>query len=267
MAYSNSQVYTTGTTLTLPATFNPLDNTVYAWGAAGGPGYSELPGGGGGAIAWLLNYAGVANGVVACQFGVAGTTGTAGSVNGTAGTDTFFVNNTTLLAKGGQPGTSANTAPAGGLASACVGTGAFSGGSGGIGVNAAGGGSGGASASPTGAGGNGVTGANTGSAGGASPGAGAGGLAAPITPGTANTTANNGVANASGGGGGCGCGETSGGAGTGGNGGFPGGAGGSGQFGTAGGTSAGGQIRVDWNIASGSTPVYTFSLMGCGAGG
>jgi len=246
MAYSKSVVFTS-LPVVLPADFNPLDNTIYAYPGAGGPGYGELPGGGGGAIAWLLNYAGTPGATVTSQIGVAGTSGTSGSVSGTAGTDTWLVNTSTLLAKAGQPGTSANTAPLGGQASACVGTGKFSGGNGGIGVNAAGGGSGGASASPTGAGANGATGTSTGAVGGASPGAGAGGLGAPITPGTGNTSANNGVSNVLGGGGGGGCGETSGGAGVGGDGGFPGGAAGAGQFGTAGGTSKGGQIVVSYN--------------------
>lgn len=251
MAYSKSITFVFGQPVVLPLDFAPLDNTIYVHGASGGATYGEGSGAGGGACSLYLNYPGVAGATLASQIGVGGTNGNSTTPDGGLGTDTWVVSSTTLMAKGGQGGTIGSTAALGGQASAGFGTTKFSGGNGGIGVNAAGGGSGGAAASPTGNGGNGQTGTTAGVPGGSSPGAGAGGLGAPITPGTANTTANNGVSNPLGGGGGGGCGETSGAAGWGGDGGFPGGGPGAGQFVTVPGASQGGQVRVAYNPVPG----------------
>lgn len=198
-------VLTSGTSWTVPSNVTSL-TLVEAWGAGASGAYS---GGGGGGYSAISNFAVTPGQVINYAIGAGGPHTTA-----TAGGDTWFGSQTTLLAKGGQPGIDNGdgtyTGGLGGQASAGVGTTKFSGG------NAGNAGydqstffptalsGGGAAASPSGNGGNGQTqpGSTQGNGkGGDSPGAGAGGAGGY---GTNNTTGDGiaGTSNANGGGGG-----------------------------------------------------------------
>lgn len=144
--YNRSQgpslmVVTTGTTLTLPANWNPAQNAVVAIGEGGngGTGGFGNGGGGGGAFAEIFNLSDAAGTSESITLGSGGT-----------GTDTQFKNSGTLLAKHGT-NASGQTGGTGGTSGSSVGTVKFTGGAGAASSNLFGGGGGGA-AGPSGVG-------------------------------------------------------------------------------------------------------------------
>lgn len=138
-----SDAITTGTTWTVPASWNSTDNKIRVIGAGGG-GALGGGGGGGGAYAEIINKALTPESSISIQIGAAGSQGTAGG-------DTWFEATSTVLAKGGG-GASGDTAGAGGSAASSVGTTKRDGGTGGTG--GANGGGGGGAAGDVAAGGN-----------------------------------------------------------------------------------------------------------------
>jgi trimeric autotransporter adhesin len=136
------QTFTSTSTFTVPAGVTSV--TVEAWGGGGAGGSrSGLAGssGGGGGGAYAQSTIAVTPGSTYTV-----TVGT-GSTSASAGGDSWFINNTTLLAKGGNsvPNNS-STGATGGASGACIGTFVFSGGDGSNGVSGTGGGGGGSSA-------------------------------------------------------------------------------------------------------------------------
>lgn len=203
------------------------------WGAGGG-GIDDEYGGGGGGGAYAASSLSVTPGN---SYSYSVGTGGTGGASPTAGGDTYWVNTSTVLAKGGAAGGAWPASAAGGASASCVGTTKYSGGAGGIGnPNGAGGGG---SAGPDGVG---LPGKNSNAdtaAGGAgdngSGGAGGSGNTTPGGTGTSNVLG--------GGGGGGGANNSFGGAG-----GAPGGGGGGGE--TGGGNGGRGQIRLTWLATS-----------------
>jgi large repetitive protein len=129
-----------GTTYTTPANVTKIK--VEVWGAGGGTsGVSTNKwrgGAGGGAYTW--NSVNVSPGT---SYSI--NIGTGGSAAGTAGGDTYWVNNTTLMAKGGSGNTGTDLAAGGQAAASIPASNAFSGGSGAAtGTDYSGGGGGGA---------------------------------------------------------------------------------------------------------------------------
>ncbi len=251
---------TSGSSWKVPSGVTTLIS-VEAWGGGGGAGgrnqgYS-CGGGGGGAYARVENLAVTPGQTINYSVGAGGLSYS--HANGDAGGDTWFVNTSTLLAKGGGGGfcLSGNyNGGSGGSAASSVGTVKFSGGSGGA-ADSYGGGSGGAAASPSGNGGNGLASTNNnGRNGGSSPSAGAGGSGGFADATWPDAGAMGGVHAQGGGGGGAGGANTnaSGGPGaSGGVGGFPGGgAGGPGanlnssQNSDVSGPGGGGQIVIKY---------------------
>jgi predicted CxxxxCH...CXXCH cytochrome family protein len=213
---------------TFPAsgTFTPgtgvTSVTVQAWGGGGaGAGDSTnntigACGGGGGAYA-KKNSVAVTPGVG--QTVVVGTGGTGGTGAGPAGTDSYFINNTTVLAKGGNGGAiEGGGGGAGGAAGACVGDTVYSGGAGSVNpsATASAGGGGGSSAGTAAVG---VSAVNTRTGATAPSGGGNGGSGA--------LAGSNGTAGSAPGGGGGGAGNRTGG-------------------GRTGGSGAAGQVIVGW---------------------
>jgi hypothetical protein len=207
-------VLTAGTTWTVPADFNPANNSVECWGAGAGSQVSG-GGGGGGAYAAIFNWNG--SGAIPISVGQ--------SIGNASGGDTWFGAATfaaaLVAAKGGTLVTTGLTSP-GGQASASIGTLKSSGGSGGAVPWNAGGGGGGAG----GADGNGLNGAdgsglngNNFVAPGGDGGTGDNGLGGTGGSGGVKATGSPGGASGKGGGGGGGAGW----GGTGTKGGFPGG--------------------------------------------
>ncbi len=142
-ARAATEAFTTSGTWTAPAGITSVD--VEVWGGGGGGGGSEGDssdgGGGGGGGAYSRTTAITV--VPGTTYTVTvGATGTAGATNGTGGPggDSWFINTTTILAKGGSGG-SAPVSDAGGIAGAggaeASGVGAvkYSGGNGGTGRN------------------------------------------------------------------------------------------------------------------------------------
>lgn len=125
---------------------------VEAWGGGGAGGGVTLPGGGagggGGAYARLNNYPVIGGTTYNYTVG-AGAALPAAGVAGTAGLDSFFVNATTLLAKGGGAGglNTTGLAGIGGDAVASIGDVKYAGGNGAVGTATYGGGSGGSAGS------------------------------------------------------------------------------------------------------------------------
>ena len=130
---------------------------VEAIGGGGGGGGYYGSGGGGGAYATASNISVTPGSSISVSVGTAGTAGSPGSDNATAGGDTTF-NTNTVIVKGGAKGVNASqTTTAGGSAAGSTpSSGAYSGGGGGAGNSGWGnGGGGGGSASKLGAGGSG----------------------------------------------------------------------------------------------------------------
>lgn len=206
MATTSVLLTTTGAgSWTVPSGVSSVD--VECWGAGGGGGGSGGNSGGGGAYS-KATLAVTQNTLVAYSIG-AGTT--------LAGGDTYFVNSSTVMAKGGERAPGGGGTGGNGAASASVGTTKYDGGAG----RGVGGYGGGGAASSGGAGNVGLSVLG----GAAGTGGGAGGGASTV-----------GVSNVEGGGGG----------GSSANGGAPGGGGGSGFSGDS--TGGRGQIRITYEI-------------------
>ncbi|WP_262916404.1 cytochrome c3 family protein [Aestuariivivens sediminis] len=187
-----TRTFTTSDTWTAPPGVTSV--TVECWGAGGAGGSGNRNGlgsggGGGGAYSSAVVVV-IPDNVYTITVGLGGTIVSNG--DGNAGGDSWFLNTSTVLAKGGSGGIAAsgNTSGAGGaggLESQGVGTTTFSGGTGGSGNNADTGGGGGSSAGTASNGNNGATptggsapaeggaGGNGGSNGNGSPGAAPGG--------------------------------------------------------------------------------------------
>lgn len=198
-------ILTSGTSWTVPYTWNNSDNSVICiGGGAGGRSSSgDAGGGGGGARVKNTNVSLTPGGTVSYAIG-------AGGAAGVAGGDTTF-NSSAMVAKGGATTTTA-TGGAGGSSASSTGTTKYSGGSGGTGGSGQTGGGGGGAAGDTANGSNGVAGTSggTGGAGGATDGGngGAGGSGAAGSAGYngfsdgSTSTASSGTNYAGGGGGG-----------------------------------------------------------------
>jgi hypothetical protein len=135
------QTFTSSSTFTVPAGVTSV--TVEAWGGGGAGGsrsaLAGASGGGGGG--------GYARSTIVVTAGntYTVTVGT-GSTTAAAGGDSWFVNNTTILAKGGNSvPNNGSTGATGGSSGACIGTLVLSGGAGSNGVSGTGGGGGGSS--------------------------------------------------------------------------------------------------------------------------
>jgi|GEM_PF-2335952 len=254
-------VLTSGTSWSVPAGLATLDS-VECWGGGGGAAGvvsgSSYGGGGGGAYSKKLNVSVTPGGTVTYAIGAGGTSNA--TTAGTDGGDTWFVNTSTVLAKGGKASIIDNTNYDGGLGGASasgVGDVKFSGGKGGAAPEGRCGSGGGSSASRTAVGA--VGGPNTyalGGSGGSASGGGAGGAGG--APGGSPAVGSNGADNQNGGGGGGGGGSKDSGASgqgrVGGSGGFPGGGAGSSggnnysQNGPASSSGAGGQIVITYRL-------------------
>jgi hypothetical protein len=157
LGYSQSpKTYSASGTFTVPAGVTTVD--VQAWGGGGKGGSrtsgSNAYGGGGGGA-----YAASTVSVNALNAPHSVTVGTGSTLNNTDGGDSWFISNTTILAKGGKTVSNNTTAGgAGGLASASIGTITWNGGNGANGVFASNySGGGGSSAGTTANGVNGTT--------------------------------------------------------------------------------------------------------------
>ncbi len=139
-AQAVTDTLTASGTWTAPAGVTSVDVEIWGGGGAGGgnPDKSDGGGGGGGgAYARTTSIPVVPNTVYTVTVGTGGTGGTG---TGGAGGDSWFINTTTILAKGGgggrEPASGAGgSGGAGGTAAASVGTTKFSGGNGGTGLN------------------------------------------------------------------------------------------------------------------------------------
>lgn len=206
-------VSTSGSTQTynVPSDWNSASNKVEAiGGGASGAFGTQNQSNGAGAYTFQTNVPLTPGGTTSFQIGLSAAAGTSTNTNGFAGTDTWFVSNTTVLAKAGSVGTT-TTPGVGGLAANCIpSANAHSGGTGAAG-NADAGGSGGAGAGgSTGAGKNGGGqtaagagggGANAGSSTAGNSGTGStGGLGGTGPTGTSGGTAGTGGATATAGG-------------------------------------------------------------------
>lgn len=158
-------------TWTVPADWNDAKNSIECIGGGGGTswtgGYSG--GGGGGAYAALFNQDLTPATAVSYQIGLPG------DISGGTGGDSWFINSSTLLAKGGA-GSSGATGGAGGSEASSIGTVKFSGGAGGnrASIGGAGGGGAGGPGGPGARGGDGLTSTNFIDNGGGGGGAGGG---------------------------------------------------------------------------------------------
>jgi hypothetical protein len=261
-------VYTSGTSITMPSDWNPLNNLVEVTAAGGGGGGGGGLGGGSGGYSATPNVNVAANSVQPVSFGAGGVGAAynAGATPGGTGGDTFFGATTkaaSLVAANGGGGGNYSTPGAGGSTTGAIGTTKKAGTAGGTNANDPGAGGAGApgpdglgatggteTATVGGPGGQGdATHGGAGGAGGTTTGAGAAGAANP---------------NGGGGGGGGGA------SGSGGNGGLPGGGGGGAGYtatsGKKGGDGGGGQVRLTWTPAagggSGSAPKVFYGVNG-----
>ncbi len=150
-----TQTYTTSGTFTVPGGNSSI--TVECWGAGGAGGSNDCcnGGGGGGGGAYSKSDLAVTSGQQLSY-----SIGSGGTQNCCAGGDTWFGSTSTILAKGGNPGSSVSTGGTGGQSTSGIGTIKFSGGNGGAGKSGgtAPGGGGGSSAGNAA---NGVTGGST----------------------------------------------------------------------------------------------------------
>jgi hypothetical protein len=167
-------ILTSGTSWTVPNTWNSSNNTVSCIGGGGG---ARLGGGGGGARVINTNISLTPGANISYTIGAGGT----GRTTPTAGGNTTF-NSSAMIAVGGGPASSANVNGGfGGTAAASTGTTKYSGGNGGAGnASSENGGGGGGAGGTTANGSNGSNGGGFGSAGnggaGGNTGGGAGGL-------------------------------------------------------------------------------------------
>lgn len=166
-------VLTSGTTYTVPTTWNNADNIIEAFGGGGGGKGANANvggGGGGGAFAQVRNLALHPGDSITYSIGSAGSGGV-GAGSATGGGDTYFNGAScaaaTICAKGGSQGLATNGG-AGGSQANSVGPLRYAGGTGGNGTNGGGAGGGGGSGGPLGTGHNGGLGslANLGGGGG-----------------------------------------------------------------------------------------------------
>lgn len=225
-------VLTSGTSWTVPLGVSSLVS-VECWGGGGGTASwfgSSYGGGGGGAYAKKLSVSVTSGASISYSIGSGGTS--LANVAGTNGGDTWFVNSTTVLAKGGKGSVKDDTnylGGAGGSSAASIGNVVYAGGNGGNTVVDMSGAGGGSAATRTGVGTNGANSTSTaGGAGGSAASGGAGGAGGVKS--TTPTMGSDGVSNQNGGGGGGGGGGSTSGSGpgaVGGAGGFPGGGAGS----------------------------------------
>jgi hypothetical protein len=128
-------VLTSGTSWTVPYTWNNLNNSVICIGGGAGGGGVSCGGGGGGTRSTSYNLTLTKGSTVSYSIGAGGSAGTAGG-------DTTF-NSSAIVAKGGSS-TATATGGLGGSASSSVGNSKLSGGNGGVGQADVGGGGGGA---------------------------------------------------------------------------------------------------------------------------
>jgi len=185
---SAGQTFSTSTTVTIPCGVTSI--TVEAWGG-GGAGSSLTTGtngAGGGGGAYSKGTVAVTPGSTYIVTVGAGATPSTSSTTSTPGGDSWFGSTTTILAKGGSSvkQNSNTTGGAGGVASACIGTTTFSGGTGAVGTGSAAfgyGGGGGSSAGSAATGVNGVANVNTGGTAPAGGGNGGNGGASATPPG------------------------------------------------------------------------------------
>lgn len=151
---------TSGTSWTVPAGVTKL-SSVECWGGGGGAAGSSwgtsFGGGGGGAYAKKVNLSVTPGASISYSIGAGGTSPASGQ--GVDGGDTWFVNTTTVRAKGGKGSIQDSTnwlGGAGGASATSVGDVVFAGGNGGNTPADTSGAGGGASGSPAGAGANGT---------------------------------------------------------------------------------------------------------------
>lgn len=182
LAFTTTPTYfTSGTSDTVASNWTNTNTAECIGGGGGGANGFNTNGGGGGAYSKTTNITSLSpGGSVSYAVGSGGTGGAASTISiaGNAGSDSNFVNTSTLLAKAGSGGTGGGAGGgAGGLASSGVGSTKYNGGTGGAwssGVYAGGGGGG--AGGPSGAGNNGTAGVGQGNGGaGGSGGAGSGG--------------------------------------------------------------------------------------------
>jgi hypothetical protein len=129
-------ILTAGTTWTVPADFNPTNNTIEAIGGGGAADFGNTAqggsgGGGGGAYSKISNFDPLGATTIPYTIGAGGTGGVSGGASVVAATDTTF-NTSSLVAKHGNAG-SRTTGGTGGAAAGSTGTVKHSGGSGGTG--------------------------------------------------------------------------------------------------------------------------------------
>ncbi|MBU0690083.1 MAG: LamG domain-containing protein [Gammaproteobacteria bacterium] len=141
LAQAATDTYTTTGTWTAPAGVTSVDVQVWGGGGGGGGGEGDNSDGGGGGGGGAYSRTTAITVVPGTTYTVTvGAAGTAGAMNGTGGTggDSWFINTTTILAKGGTGGSApvsnaGGVAGAGGTAAAGVGAVKYSGGNGGTG--------------------------------------------------------------------------------------------------------------------------------------
>lgn len=177
-----TQTFNSTGTFTVPAGVTSVNVQVWGGGGAGGGNTTTNDGGGGGGGGAYSATNGIAVTPGASLTVTVGAAGTGGTGDGGNGGDSWFINNTTILAKGGTGGDApvsgaGGVAGAGGAAGSGIGTTKFSGGNGGTGRDN-GTGQGGPGGSSAGTGANGTSGAavwSTTTAGSPPTGGGAGG--------------------------------------------------------------------------------------------
>jgi hypothetical protein len=153
MSSYQSNTITSSTTWNAPANVTSVDVECWAGGGGGYGGSNTGSGGGGGAYSKKSGIAVTPGNGYSVTVGTGGNGGSSG--NGQPGGDSYFIDTSTILAKGGSGGT-AGTGGSGGQASAGVGDTKYDGGAGGsVSTSADAGGGGGGGAGSTGAGGNG----------------------------------------------------------------------------------------------------------------
>lgn len=139
LSSGQSQTYTSGGTFTAPAGVTSVIVQCWGGGGAGGGNTTNADGGGGGGGGAYSSSAITVTPGTPYAVNV-GNGGTGSTGNGTNGGDTWFINSTTILAKGGTGGRSpvsgaGGVGGSGGASGSCIGTDVYSGGNGGTGRN------------------------------------------------------------------------------------------------------------------------------------